>query len=397
MLEGIEAAGVLCRTFVVPDHGSSPPIADDDTVAVATNELRASGCDVVVSVGAGTINDIAKASSTIVGLPYVTVPSAASMNGYTSAIAAILSSGVKRTRSTQQTEAVFADIDVLRQAPLKMNLAGFGDLSSKPYSNACWYLSSRFAGAGWSSAPAELLDGPFLRLLDAAHGIGTGDPNAIRLLIETLLLSGCAMALAGSSSPASGGEHLLSHYWDMVEHGAGRDVRALHGTQVGIATVLSARLYDRILHLDPAHIDIDAAMASHPKNIGELRLQVANRHPDLPQSVVSEIVQECEKKYTPAITYRTHLTDLRNTLPELQRSLATRLLDPSLVYNALLAANAPTQASEIGVDPEKLAHTVLYCRDIRARYTVLDLAHELGVLKPFAQDCENAARQGRLP
>ncbi|NUN13770.1 MAG: iron-containing alcohol dehydrogenase, partial [Myxococcales bacterium] len=290
--DGIAAANLSCQTFVVPDHGSSPPIADDDTVTNAANILQNLGCDVVVSVGAGTINDIAKASSTLSGIPYVTVPTAASMNGYTSAIAAILSSGVKRTRSTQQTEAVFADIDVLRNAPLKMNLSGFGDLSSKPYSNACWYLSSRFAGADWSAAPAQLLDGPFLRLLEVAKGIGAGDSQAIRLLIETLLLSGCAMALAGSSSPASGGEHLLSHYWDMVEHGGGRDVRALHGTQVGIATVLSARLYNRILQLDPSRMDIDSAMSEHPKSVEEFRLQVANRHPNLPTSVVAEIVRE---------------------------------------------------------------------------------------------------------
>ncbi|NUN16336.1 MAG: hypothetical protein HUU55_22135, partial [Myxococcales bacterium] len=75
----------------------------------------------------------------------------------------------------------------------------------------------------------------------------------------------------------------------------------------------------------------------------------------------------------------------------------SRLLEPNLIYNALLAARAPTQAAEIGVSPQYLAHTVQYCRDIRARYTVLDLAHELGVLKPYAQDCETAARQGKLP
>jgi len=385
LLEG--SGGSVIRHILSDPEGGHDPCANDETVDACREALASSGCDVIVSVGSGTVNDVAKMAATQVDTPFVTVPTAASMNGYTSAIAAILSKGVKRTIPTHQAEAVFADVDVVAAAPERLNLAGFGDLASKPYSNACWYLSHKITGGARSDAPAQLLDGPFHRLLESAPGLRTAQSEAVEVLTQTLLLSGCAMALAGSSSPASGGEHLISHYWDMVEHASHRPVRALHGTQVGVATCLSARLYERIVALDLGEMDVDARMEAAGLTVEERRAEVAKRHPALPQKIVDEIVAEAVKKALSPQAQRERLMEIRAHWNEWREELRGMLLPSDTIRRALSAAGAPIRASELGVDDSTLSHTVKVCRDMRSRYTVLDLASDWGLLEPFAIQC----------
>jgi glycerol-1-phosphate dehydrogenase [NAD(P)+] len=377
-----------CIPDVDADHG---PCADDETVEEAYG--RAEGFDLLVSVGAGTVNDVVKLAAHRRELPFFSVPTAASMNGYTSAIAAILSGGVKRTIPTGQVSAIFADTSILRAAPKELTLAGFGDLVSKPYSNACWYLSSIIAGGTRSDAPAALLDEPFKELLKHAKGIGAGEPAAMEALLETLLLSGCAMALAGSSSPASGGEHLISHYWDMVAHANGRPLRALHGTQVGIATLVVGKLYAGILAAEndfPS--DVERAW-SWPSSDFVLEGRVRGRHPELPEAVLNEVVKQSLQKYVDPSVHRERLWELGRFWPEIRKTLTGMLIPYQEIETALKDAGALTDASAIGVDDEGLAHTVLVARDIRARYTVLDLAEDLGILGSFC----DMIRKGMLP
>jgi len=377
----------VTRHLLSDPDGGHDPCANDETVESCREALASSGCDVIVSVGSGTVNDVAKMAATQEDIPFVTVPTAASMNGYTSAIAAILSKGVKRTIPTHQAEAVFADVGVVAVAPERLNLAGFGDLASKPYSNACWYLSHKITGGARSDAPAQLLDGPFHRLLESAPGLRTAEPDAVEVLIQTLLLSGCAMALAGSSSPASGGEHLISHYWDMVEHASHRPVRALHGTQVGVATCLSAQLYERIVAMEVGEMDVDARMAAAGMTVEERRAQVQSRHPALPQQIVDEIVAEAVKKALSPQAQRERLMEIRSHWNEWREELRGLLLPSDTIRAALSAAGAPTRASELGVNDRTLSHTVKVCRDMRSRYTVLDLASDWGLLEPFSIQC----------
>lgn len=372
----------------VPDHADgSPPAADEDSVAAAQRAMATARVDVVVAVGSGTVCDIAKLASTRVGKPCLVVPTAPSMNGYTSAIAAVLVGGVKRTLPVSQVEAVFADVDVLRTAPLDMIQAGFGDLISKPFSNACWMLASEMAGNPRNDQATRVLDEPFERLLESAPAIGRLEPEAIALLSEVLLLSGCTMALAGSSAPASGGEHLLSHYWDMVEHAHNRPIRALHGTQVGIATALIARLYDRIVNTDVATLDIGALLNGYPASADALERLVRARHPALPPEVTDEVVEQALSKFEVPEIKRMRLESVARRWVGIRRALTSVLVPPAVVVTALRDVGAPVAAAEIGVDTPTLAHTLKVCRDIRGRYTVLDFAADLQLLEPFAREC----------
>ena len=392
--EGLMAAlrdnGMEVEEWVLEDHeDGSPPCADDGTVQAAVS--RSETKDLLISFGAGTINDVVKMASHHHKIPFFAIPTAASMNGYTSAIAAILSGGVKRTIPTGQVSAIFGDLNILAHAPQEMTWAGFGDLVSKPYSNACWYLSSMLSDGVRTDTPAKLLDGPFHDLLTKASGIKVRDSEAIRALTETLLLSGCAMALAGSSSPASGGEHLISHYWDMVAHANHRPLRAFHGTQVGIATLVSGRLYEGILGAKVMFSSIEERYSTYPFNEEEMRMRVLSRHPDLPTDILEEVVEQSLLKYLQPAQHLQRLKDIEAYWEEIRDTLQDLLLPVDGIEQALLDAGAPTRSEEIGVDLETLSHTVLVARDIRSRYTILDFASDLGVLGSYTE----MLRQGR--
>jgi glycerol-1-phosphate dehydrogenase [NAD(P)+] len=384
VLDSLARAGVDAVLHIVPDsHNGESPSADSDAVERVQAALRGAAAKGAVAVGSGTVTDLTKMAATRELVPWVSVPTAPSMNGYTSAIAAILVRGVKRTLPAHQASAVFADLDVLSRAPAQLVQAGFADLSSKPFSNACWILSSVFASEPYRADAAKLLDGPFRRLLAAAEGVGARSAAAMEQLANTVLLSGCSMALAGTSSPASGGEHLVSHYWDMVEHAAHRPVRALHGLQVGVATVLSARLYEKVLAFDWSKASLDDLSAQQPADGRALEALVRSRHPALPTDIVDELVVQSLGKFAPPPVVRARLAAIAEQWSSLQSRLSQSVLGAEEMVRALRAVGAPTQASDLGVDLPTLRHTVLVCRDIRQRYTILDFANDLGILAPF--------------
>ena len=198
-------AGLAHDSVVLDD-----PCVPDPEALERVKERMPSATDFVVGVGSGTINDLSKLASSDTGKPYVACATAASMNGYPSPIAAVLFEGVKRTWPASPPVAVVADLDVLSRAPLPMTQAGLADLLSKSTANSDWRMSSLVVGGYYCSKPLEMLEETETRCQEMAGEIGRGEPEAMRVLIAALVLSGYSMVVAGSSCPASGGEHLIS-------------------------------------------------------------------------------------------------------------------------------------------------------------------------------------------
>jgi len=383
----LEAKGRPFRLLVLePSHGHDELICDQMTVDSMATFLRVSPAFNPVAVGAGTLNDIAKMASFQADRSYVAVPTAASMNGYTSAIAAVLKEGVKRTLPCHQPVGIFADPEVIRSAPPRLNRAGFGDLLSKPFSNADWLLSHHIRQVPYSSEPSKFLDAPFTELLKHAKGIASSDSAAISLLLETLLLSGFSMAMAGSSAPASGGEHLISHYWDMEQHCQHEELRALHGTQVGIATWISALLYQRLMNLSADELVAGACIRSAPPSLQE----ITAAHPRLSPQVCREIQEQLALKERVGPDQEEELLRLKREWPGIKDAILPSLLGPDQIALALGDAGCPMRASEIGVDGDHLVHTIRVCRQIRRRYVALDLMADCGVLEGWAQEVAQA-------
>ena len=217
-------------------------------------------------------------------------------------------------------------------------------------------------------------------MADASGGLKRRDPEALALLTEALMLSGISMKLAGSSSPASGGEHLISHYWDMTAPEENR-VEGWHGAQTGVATIVTATLYDFLRRMDPQDIDVDALVTSH-RPFEELQESIRARHGRLAE----EVLQEFSKKHPTSDQLRERLTMIKDGWEELWADVGTTLRPPERIRKILAAAGAPVDMEGLGLDPGHLRRAFSAAREIRNRYTVLDLAADLGVLLTRAED-----------
>ena len=100
------------------------------------------------------------------------------MNGYTSAIVALLENGLKTTRATTPPVAVFADPQVLVEAPRELTLAGLGDLVSKPFCGCDWKIASLVKGEYYCPMPNRLLSEPFEQALEIFPRLSDDDPAA---------------------------------------------------------------------------------------------------------------------------------------------------------------------------------------------------------------------------
>ncbi len=216
------------------------PHADADTVARIAAQLGP--VDGVVAVGSGTINDLAKMVALGRNVPQVVFGTAPSMNGYSSVSASITEHGFKRSVRARTPVGVFLDLGVLARAPARLIRAGLGDSVCRPTAQADWLLAHLVLDWPYRQVPFALLADDEPALLAGADALVSDatDRSAIRALARTLVLSGFGMTLAGGSFPASQGEHMISHYLEMM---APPDaVHAFHGEQIGVAAIASARV-----------------------------------------------------------------------------------------------------------------------------------------------------------
>ena len=343
------------------------PKPDGETVArvrAATAEA-----DALVAVGSGTINDLCKYAAFLDRKPYAVFGTAPSMNGYTSVSAAITEHGHKKSLPAAAPLGVFLDLAVLAAAPPRMIRSGLGDSICRPTAQADWLLAHLLLGQAYRRAPFLLLEADEPALLAKAGALLAGDTGAMELLARTLVLSGFGMTICGGSYPASQGEHLISHYIDM--RGDPAWVPSFHGEHIGVTALTMARLQEAMLAgeapvLSPTRLD-EAALIRHfgPELGASCWAAFAKKAMDAPQ--------------TAALNAR-----LTREWPEIRAALR-RVMRPSAeMAAALMAAGAPTKPADIHIPAAFYRQAVLHAREIRDRYTFLDLAAESGRLDSSA-------------
>lgn len=199
--------------------------------------------DMLLAVGSGTLNDVTKYVSARTGIPYVIAATAPSMDGYASTVAPTILDGFKTTLPAVYPAAIVADVDILKDAPMPMLTAGFGDIIGKFTSLADWRLSHQLNGEYYCPEVAGVIEAAVETCAANAQALAQREPQAIRAVTEALILSGLAMGMVGVSRPASGAEHQMAHYWEMDALRRGEE-HPLHGNAVGVGTVLAASLYE---------------------------------------------------------------------------------------------------------------------------------------------------------
>ncbi|MDC3416853.1 sn-glycerol-1-phosphate dehydrogenase [Aquibacillus salsiterrae] len=202
--------------------------------------------DVFLAVGSGTIHDIVRFAGYKMDIPFISIPTAASVDGFTSKGAPLILRGVKQTIQTASPMALFADIDILKAAPKEMTAAGFGDILGKYTSLLDWKISDLIGKEPYYQLAADMTRASLEKCVNNAEKIANADDEGIEILIHSLIESGLVMLVLDFSRPASGGEHHLSHYWemDLLDKDAHQ---LLHGAKVGVTTTIISDLYRKML------------------------------------------------------------------------------------------------------------------------------------------------------
>ncbi len=231
------------------DCGDDILIPDEITLGriVQEQDLDVS---LIVAVGSGVINDSVKFVTSRTKLPYIVIATAPSMDGYVSDGAPIISLGYKHSPLAHLAYGVVGDTDILGTAPFDLIQAGFGDVVGKITAIADWDLAVKVNGDYRCDTCVTLVEKALDNCFSTAAGIKERDAKALQNLFEALILTGVAMALLNISRPASGAEHMLSHYWEMDFIAKGLNPNH-HGIQVGVATVVIARYFEELEKLLP--------------------------------------------------------------------------------------------------------------------------------------------------
>jgi len=244
LAERYGAAGGRAGLEIIRPNAAGDVVADEASVLQAIIAAQRHGADVLVAAGSGTIHDIVRYAAYTLGVPFVSVPTAPSVDGFTSKGAPLILRGEKITLPASAPVALFADLDVLLEAPRPLIAAGFGDMLGKYTSLFDWMYGRETAGEPYDEEVAAVTRGALERCAAHAEAIGRGSEEGVRVLMQSLIESGIAMLRFGQSHPASGAEHHISHYWEMHFLRTGRR-QVLHGAKVGVACAVIADLYKR--------------------------------------------------------------------------------------------------------------------------------------------------------
>ncbi len=187
----------------------------------------------IIGIGGGRALDVAKYTAFLARLPYISVPTSLSNDGFCSPGASLTIAGEKRSLSATIPFGVIIDTDVCLSAPELLWLSGVGDLAAKLTAVRDWKLAFHATGTPVNDFAALLSDATVAQFISRP----VRDSEGIRLLGTSLMLNGIAMEICQSSRPASGSEHLISHALDRISARP-----RLHGLQVGVATYIISRL-----------------------------------------------------------------------------------------------------------------------------------------------------------
>jgi len=214
-------------------------------------------CDLMIGCGTGSITDMLRYSSFKLGLPCFTVATGAPMDGFSASVGIMNVDNLKATMQAHNSEVIIGDTDILKTAPYRMTVAGFGDLIGKLTCLNDWELSRIINGEHYCGRIVELVKDCVAKVLSEGQKIKERDPSVLGSVMNGLVLSGAAISLYGDSRPASGAEHHMSHYWETIMEQRGES-HAMHGEQVAVGTVLVLMLAEELLKVD---VDFDKARA----------------------------------------------------------------------------------------------------------------------------------------
>lgn len=342
---------------VIPIHLGDRPHADMATAEALIRQTSPAAS--LIAVGSGTINDLCKFAAARQNKRCAVFATAPSMNGYTSVNAAISEHGLKKSLAAVAPEGVFMDLKVLAEAPVRMIRSGLGDSVCRSTAQADWLLSHFIFNDVYRQAPFDLLADDEEALFAEPEALLGGDLEAMRRLARTLVLSGFGMTICGGSYPASQGEHLISHTLEMRPPPGWPE--PFHGEQIAVTTCVMARLQERILNgprprLSPSKATKTSLLEYFGNETG------------------TACWNEFQLKRATAARAEQINTRLERNWAEIQETISKICIAPDRIAATLSRAGAPVSFTDIGLSREFFASAIVHAREIRNRYTFLDIA-----------------------
>ena len=328
--------------------------------AVDRVRARCHGGRPTVAVGSGVITDIVRRAVDLADAEFLSVPTAASMDGYASSVAALQLDDVKVTVPARPPRAIFADPRVAAQAPLQLTRSGIGDLLAKAAARVDWLASHLLYGEPFSAEVDRRVVAIVSWVAANVDRVLAGHVEAVAQLLGGLIDSGLAIAAVGSSRPASGCEHHASHFWDLL---AARGCRPHHphGMQVGYATWFAMRLQRFAFGGGVARL-------RRPSPPSDPLASAARRWLGDPPPAIVAAVQEKQR-----FAARLDQWPADDIGWESVRAAIRPTLEPfGSVECALERAGIPDAPGFLDVDERMLRATFRYASRLRARYTVID-------------------------
>jgi glycerol-1-phosphate dehydrogenase [NAD(P)+] len=357
--------------FAIEEIVWPKPHADMEKVTELRHLTR--HCDGLIAVGSGTVNDSVKYASFLDKKRYSVFPTSPQL-AYGTPTASISFGGFKKSIAARPAQGVFFDLSVVSQCPIRLTRSAFADLICRTTAQVDWLMSHLLFGTPYHEVPYILLAYEEDGLFDRAQALQQNDLDAFGILVRMCALMGLAICIAHTSHPGSMGEHMMSHYMEMFFNDV--NPNTLHGEQVGVASLTMSRLQNRILNkknppeMAPTRIDENGMLARYGKEIG--RQSIA----ELKRKALDQAQADRINRY------------LSENWEDFAGRLRQVMLPTERLVTAMQAVGAPQTGRDLGFPRSFYRQIVLHSREVRDRFTMLDMAADAGLLEGFADECK---------
>ena len=363
------------KKYIFPQEHLLPDIYALGRVLIEIEE----DTELILAVGSGVINDICRYVAYRSHIPYAVVGTAPSMDGYASVVSPLIVDGFKESHKAIYPYGIYADIEIMKDAPMYLLCSGLGDVLGKYIALADWSIAKLLTGEYYCKTIADMVQAAVARCVEAAPKIPDRNEEVIRNIIEALVLSGITIGMAGSSRPASGSEHHIAHGWEIMFHSKNSEEKWVHGNFVGVGTVVMAMLFESLKSIDIESVinkkefrdyDMDKWKQNIEGVFGNVSDNIINYKKD-----TIELNSDKRQKTAERIADRWN---------DILLIADTIVPDSEKIKKILKAGGCIWHPEELGIDKKLFIKSFISAKDIRTRYGIVHLIDDLGLTEEIA-------------
>ena len=375
VFEALTAVGFKVEMCMLEREGEVQP--DERSVGEVLLSIQPE-TQFLVAVGSGSITDTTRVNAARTGLPFVSVGTAPSMDGYTSVVAPLLLRGLKIHRSGPCPEIIVCDLGVLSTAPLWMVQSGVGDVLGKYIAIADWKIGNIINDEPYCPACGGIVLEAVDKLLTNIDAIRSKTKEGMRILIEALLLAGITIMIVGHTRAVASIEHNVTHFIDMKmleRYGWAPS----HGATVGVCTLLCYPMFKRFAEEGAGAVNTSALEPMSAEVRREWMLSTwggSNAETIMAENPGDFLtVDELRRRAERAVSRFDEIKAVIDEMPSFEA-----------IHAAMSALGAPLTPEDLKIDRDIIAVGMHCGKDYRTRYSLFKTLDELGLLKEYLSE-----------